>query len=223
MINKVLVSRNRMVLDCKWGGVSAATQRRFRGVLPRATDLVNDALELASDMITEGDEWVVEDLIFFILDIVGAFFLVPLRHSERRFFTAIFRKQIYIWLRTAQGSRGGPLSWAILFALVCRLTQSAMPRKQRRRAPECVRLEAYVDDPAAVVRGTPAERRSIVVLIVTIWLCSGSPSPFRRANTVHGSAGSGTFSAGTATWASRSPWRSPNGRRCTAFASSTAA
>ena len=53
--------------------------------------------------------------------------------------------------RTAQGSRGAPLSWTVIFGLVCRCAFSII------RIPgsdETQRLQVYVDDPAMVIRGT---------------------------------------------------------------------
>eukprot|EP00974_Lingulodinium_polyedra_P108918 10541493-Lingulodinium_polyedra.AAC.1 len=61
-----------------------------------------------------------------VLDFSDAFWNVPLCPRERRFFVARIRGRFYLFLRTAQGSRGGPLTWCRLAALVSRLTQGAL-------------------------------------------------------------------------------------------------
>ena len=61
-----------------------------------------------------------------IIDIIDAFWLIPLRHCERRFFCAKLHNKFYAFLRTAQGSRAAPLTFAAIIALAGRLIQSLM-------------------------------------------------------------------------------------------------
>ena len=63
-----------------------------------------------------------------IADFSDAFWYLPLRPDERRFFAAKFRGRIYIFLRAAQGSRGAPLAWGRASAFVSRLGQAATTR-----------------------------------------------------------------------------------------------
>jgi len=49
-------------------------------------------------------------ILFGVLDFSDAFWMIPLHKSERRFFTTRIGSKSYGFLRTAQGSRGAPLT-----------------------------------------------------------------------------------------------------------------
>ena len=66
-----------------------------------------------------------------------------------------------VYIRTAQGSRGAPTSWARLAALVMRLTQSTFQ--------DAISLLCYVDDPLCVISGGPVERKLTAVCIMLLW------------------------------------------------------
>ena len=55
-----------------------------------------------------------------VADFADAFFLVPLHADEWQFFAVRFRERFHMFLKTTQGSRGAPLTWARLAALVAR-------------------------------------------------------------------------------------------------------
>ena len=59
-----------------------------------------------------------------VLDASDAFWNIPVRPADRRFFAAKVKDKFYVFTRTAQGSVGGPLSWAIVFGLCCRCALS---------------------------------------------------------------------------------------------------
>ena len=98
--------KKRVVLDVKESRVTSITRRTHRVVHPRISDAIADALEMMSHL-EPGQE--VERLV---LDFVDAFWNVPLRQSERRFFTGKIADTSFIFLRASQGSRNIPLSWA---------------------------------------------------------------------------------------------------------------
>ena len=102
-----------------------------------------------------------------IADIVNAFWNIPLNQGERRFFTAKYKKWILVFLRTAQGSRNAPLSWGHLVALLGRLAQAMFDGSE-------LRLQTYVDDPAAAVRGPLAKRNRYIAILVVAWLALGN-------------------------------------------------
>ena len=58
------------------------------------------------------------DIELLITDVSDAFRLVPLNSEERRFFVIRYRDTYYVFARTAQGSRGAPLSWATIASLL---------------------------------------------------------------------------------------------------------
>ena len=86
----------------------------FKAVLPRATDLINDMLALLAK--TEDPS----QIEVFICDAKDAFWQIPLHRDERRFYCAKLAGKYVAYNRNAQGSRGAPLSWTIIFDLVCR-------------------------------------------------------------------------------------------------------
>ena len=76
---KEILVKVRIILDCKKSGVSLAAARSHRSPLPRVLDAVRAAL----GQMPLGPE---EGFDQLVADIVDAFWLIPLRHSERKFF-----------------------------------------------------------------------------------------------------------------------------------------
>ena len=76
-------------------------------------------------------------------------------------------RKLIAYLRTAQGSRGAPNTWARVAALIMRLTQSVVMQRAS--------LMCYVDDPLAVIKGTTEQRRRAAALIIYIWSALGLP------------------------------------------------
>ena len=70
--------------------------------------------------IEEGRQDAVDELVTFIIDFSDAFSQIPLHPSERRYAVVYFRGRYIVFLRTPQGSRGAPLLWARVAALICR-------------------------------------------------------------------------------------------------------
>ena len=99
----------------------------------------------------------------FVLDYTDAFWQVPLRDDEQKYFCAsatIKNKKRWIaFLRTAQGSTNAPTSWARVAALVMRLTQGLF-------SPLEVLLMCYVDDPFAAMKGTDERRRLLATVMI---------------------------------------------------------
>ena len=121
-------------------------------------------------------------MTMFILDVVDAFWLVPLAHEERRFFVAKLRGNYYVFLRTAQGSRSAPLTFAVLMGLASRWVQSIVSLPDPRRiASEQARVQVYVDDPLCLLRGTSERHSRLSTLIILSWLIMGFPVAFHKA------------------------------------------
>jgi len=172
VIKKVRLGKlkRRLVLDAKRSMVSAASRKFQRVYLPRITDVIIDVLELLWSTWTGP----IEEFEFFIADFADAFFHVPLAKSEQRFFTFLLRGRYYVLLRTGQGSRGAPLTWARLAALMARLTQAMFPT-------DTMRLNVYVDDPIMALRGTRACREMNVAIILVLWSALGFSLSLRKA------------------------------------------
>ena len=110
----------------------------------------------------------------FICDAADAFWQIPLHPSERRFYCAMLRDgdrtRFLAYNRTAQGSRGAPLSWAVLFGLVCRCSFATLRTDDQHTTQ---RMQVYVDDPVVVISGTRAARRRQVATLMLAWAILG--------------------------------------------------
>ena len=146
------------MIDAKRSSVSAASRKFLRVTLPRVTDVVLDTLE----QFWQSWELPVSDFEWFVADFSDAFYHIPLAHAEQRFFTVRLRGHYYVLLRTAQGSRGAPLTWALTVSLLGRLTQSLFETSE-------LRLNTYVDDPIMGVRGPFQVRNVTCCIVILIW------------------------------------------------------
>jgi hypothetical protein len=154
------VRKVRMILDTKVSGLKSCSLKSQRVILPRLLDAIVQGMHgYAACSGDEGMDW-------FVLDYSEAFWQVPLEPEERRFFccqVTIEGKMHYVvFLRTVQGSRGAPLSWARLAALVMRLTQALFDQQK-------VKLHCFVDDPIASIRGAPWERKLTAAVMMLCW------------------------------------------------------
>ena len=148
-------------MDSKASEIKRVSHRRFKSKLPRVTDAVQATLQ---HLDQTGDSSMVEQ---FVCDAVDAFWTVPLHPDERRFFVGRVRGVYMIYLRTAQGSRGAPLSWAAVFGLIGRQVQSMFLGREACDI-DVVMLEDYVDDPWSTLVGTQVQRdRHLAMLIST--------------------------------------------------------
>jgi len=91
------------ILDLLESGITSAMSTRRRSILPRSTDAVSDALELASDL-KEG-----EDIEALVIEVKDAYWLIPLLRTERRCNVARYRGRYVLFKRIAQGSSGALL------------------------------------------------------------------------------------------------------------------
>ena len=171
------VIKHRIILDAKQSSVTAATSRRYRSVLPRLTDAVNDVLAMLSSKL---DGEFVEQLV---ADVTDAFWLIPLSPEERRFFVAWFEGRYLVFQRTAQGSRGAPLTFCTVMAVVARLLQSLLLRDHlaRRSHRQDARLQIYIDDPWSVARGTKSQINRLFSIILLTWELVGFPVATHKA------------------------------------------
>ena len=167
----------RMVINTKASGVSRATRKYQRALLPRSLDVVVDTLQLQHLNLLEDFELYYdssEGIEYLIADFRDAFFLMANDPDERRFFAVEFRGKIIIFYRTTQGSRGAPLTWARLAALITRLTQSVTGVKVSR-------ISTYVDDPIIVARGPRPYRRLIFAMVLALWSALKLPVAYDKA------------------------------------------
>jgi hypothetical protein len=165
------VIKKRMILDTKWSFLKFCSAKHQRVLLPRLLDAILQGLNLLSETQADAEcEW-------FVLDFKDAFWQVPLRPDERRFFCAnILRngeERYVVFLRAVQGSRSAPLSWARVVALLQRLTQSAA-------GSDKARLHCFIYDPIASISGTQIERDTTITLMVLIWEALGFQLSYKK-------------------------------------------
>jgi hypothetical protein len=164
--------KSRLVVDTKESGVTAATRKFERSQLPRSLDVAYDVMDLMAAAIRLGLN--PEEIEFLIADFKDAFFIVPNRSDERKWFVVKFRGKFYIFLRTTQGSRGAPLTWARVAALITRLTQSVIDVATSR-------INTYVDDPIIALLGPQSERDLKYAMVLLVWSALGLPLSLEKA------------------------------------------
>ena len=168
VLNKIgIISKQRMgkikkriILDTKASFVKQCSAKHQRVILPRILDAIMQATKRHSTCTED------QSMEWFVLDFTEAFWQMPLSPQERRYYCAKLEidgiEKFLVFLRTVQGSRGAPLSWARLAALVMRLTQSLFDIDK-------VSLHCFVDDPIAAIKGSAKERRTAVAAIILVW------------------------------------------------------
>lgn len=123
-----------------------------------------------------------ETVTLFIADVADAFWLIRLHQQERRYFVAKLRGRYYVFLRTAQGSRGAPLTFAVIMALATRFVQSTLCHsRQPDGTPEGM-MQVYVDDPLTVLKGNEQRQKR---LDSVAWMLLGVPMAFHKAILSH--------------------------------------
>ena len=170
--------KTRIIVDSKQAKTSLASKRTHKSNLPTATGASRGFLGLMANSSYHPHRAGIE---FFVIDISDAFWLIPLMHKERKYFVIKYRGKYMVFLRTAQGSRGAPLTWAAVASLLCRCAQSLFMTSSSQAA----RLQTYVDDPILGVQGTPAERRRMVVKFIAFFLVMGVRLAFDKAQLNH--------------------------------------
>ena len=158
-----VVVKSRIILDCKRSNVSKVASRRHKAVLPR----VSDAIQSILATMAKGQK-----VTLLIADITDAFWLVPLRKQERKFFTATLRGRYYSFNRTAQGSRSAPLTFAALLAVAGRWIASASNE---------MHVQIYVDDPIAVLSGPEQMTSRMACVVIVMWNIMGFPIATHKA------------------------------------------
>ena len=120
-----------------------------------------------------------EQLTMLITDIIDAFWLIPLRTTERRYFCAKLQGKYFAFLRTAQGA---PLTFATVIALAGRIVQSLMSGPAlHRRAHQEGRMQIYVDDPLTILRGSESRTKRLAAICILGWTILGFPLAFHKA------------------------------------------
>lgn len=167
--------KTRIILDCKQSGVSKYAAGRHKSVLPRISDAVQSALKM-SYHCGQG-----ESVSLFIADVSDAFWLVPLMKTEQKYFAAKLGGRYYLFQRAAQGSRGVPLTFAVLMALASRFVQSLLCFATGGDAMPEGMIQVYLDDPLAILKGSKTRQKRLACLIASACMILGIPMAFHKA------------------------------------------
>ena len=166
--------KKRIIMDAKQSLVKEAANRQFRAILPRVTDAINDVIAVLNSLQEDQQAEQV------VLDAKDAFWEVPLHPDERRFYCGRILDEegnirYVTYCRTAQGSRGAPLTWSAVNALISRLVLSLLYEEDAVSGDLQLhdRMNVYVDDPWAVLVGTQADRDRKLALLILGWRVLG--------------------------------------------------
>ena len=108
-----------------------------------------------------------------VLDATEAFWKVPLRHCEHQYDCGKIKRRgrasFICYTRTAQGSRGAPLAWSVLFSPICRCVLSTTREIRANDMVAPTTMQVFVDDPFLAHRGTERQcnRLTAVVIVAT--------------------------------------------------------
>ena len=173
-LTKEVTEKTRIIVDSKESKVTAASKRSHRTVLP---GIIHAVFGILGFFVTSSDGHSCEDIEVAVIDVKDAFWLPPLHQNEKRFFVIKWLGKFLVFLRTAQGSRGGPLSWCALAAVATRNVQSLLATPSGEEA----RINTYVDDPLVALKGSPKRRRRLMAIFLLGWLVQGFPMAFQKA------------------------------------------
>ena len=163
-----------------------------RQVLPRGVDHARDIAILAKDKL---ESHVIKTLV---LDFKNAFMSLPLHQSERRFNCANIPEGVtrtrpplgpdepsygtfVVWQVLGFGGRPNPLLFGRVASVAMRTGQAlfdASPKSTREHA----RGQLYVDDPAVVFCGSPADVNRGIDLLILWWLVLGFPLAWKKGS-----------------------------------------
>jgi hypothetical protein len=158
----------RLIHDLKRSLVNAKVTICERLVLPRLADLIKDILDLL-DHLTPGD-----GVELFGGDFRDAFKQMKASPDESRYLAGAALGGYFVYLTCLFGVGSGPLVWGRIAAATMRLSQAMVGASEAR-------LQCFVDDPVAVIRGPPAHRQRVMCLLLLLWETLGLKFAYDKA------------------------------------------
>ena len=150
----------RLIVDMLRSGTNGDIMARERLVLPRMTDLAESTVDLIE---LQRGEAKTRNCEMFAFDFADAFYTLHIAESERRHVIARGSHDWFVYRCVAFGLASGPLLWGRLAASASRFAQAIF-------APEELRLQTYVDDPAGAVAGETVQERTRLLVILVLFL-----------------------------------------------------
>ena len=171
-------TKRRLIMDSKRSQVKEASNKAYRSILPRVFDACHDVMALL-DGAAES-----EHIEMMVLDACDAFWNVPLRHCERKYYCGRLsrggQERYLCYTRTAQGSRGAPLAWAVLFCLISRCALSTLRDTRHGNSELPAAMQVFVDDPWLALRGTQSQCRRMAAVVILVWRILGVDLAFSK-------------------------------------------
>eukprot|EP00439_Symbiodinium_sp_Y106_P060007 s2027_g8.t2 len=169
--------KRRLILDCRESKANQLAAKGGRILLPRPTDVIDDALFLLHCHPAEPEV----GLEALVLDFRDWFYAVPLHRDDMKYFVTAYREtpagglKYIVFLTQTQGSKNAPLVCGRVAALVGRLSQSLFNEHDAR-------LQIYVDDPCFLVSGSGCQRDLRMAVLICVWSALGLPLAFKKAS-----------------------------------------
>ena len=138
--------KQRVILNLKRSKVSSSSASAERVVLPRTLDNAWGLMDFMAERKSKGG-----DIDIVIIDFKDAFWHLPVLEEEP-FLVGKCRGSYFLFKRAAQGSRGAPLIWGRLVALLNRLMA-------QMHEMDAYRASVYVDDPMLMARGAELQNK----------------------------------------------------------------
>ena len=158
----------RLIIDMRRSHVNAHARVHERIVLPRITDMINDALALQS--LTESDE----ELDMTVLDWADAFHSMGVAPAEFPHQIVKGFEGTYIGYETVLfGGAGSPGVWGRAAAFLGRSGQAMFGADEAR-------IQVYVDDPWSIWRGAAEDRARHFGYLLLWWRALGPPVSWRK-------------------------------------------
>lgn len=159
--------KTRFIADMLRSGINGLSQAGERIVLPRGCDLVRDLLDLQ-----ESGPGALE---LFTADVSDAFLNLPVMEVERGYTVIKLSDNSYAAYKGVPfGLASAPLLWGRAAAWIARATQAI-------HNPWTFRLQVYVDDPIAIVKGDQNTRAWLVMRTLALWYAFGAKIAIHKA------------------------------------------
>lgn len=158
--------KHRLVVDCRKSGVNGLSTVRERVILPKITDFVKSVHRILGRRPQQSEEE--QELELFSSDFSNAFYMCPLKSSERGY--VVFKGKggkYYVSKCVVFGLAAGPLLWARVASAAMRVVQAVM--REHEAAIAC-----YVDDPLLAIMGPSKRARMRTFCMCTlVWQALG--------------------------------------------------
>ena len=171
-MGNVTGTKDRLILDPKRSRSNEAALAPFRIVLPRPTDAVNDALRIQRHALRQGLT-TIGGIIWLVLDVADAYWLIPLHPEERRFQCAMWMGKWIVFKRTGQGTKASSLTWSHISAALSRLLQPLFTSEEAA-------LETYSDDPLLAIAGSTATHDRLAAIFISALIVLGLHLSFHK-------------------------------------------